>query len=455
MAWTPNRKPIYGIYCGGGNWGDNVQGLEPLLLTTPKSSIFDPALALAEPVTNRFCYHMPQGWLEFNTYGVAVTQVLVPALTTYFEENLGVLASNGWDIILYTGTRMPKVAGVAVQDAASQATGPEDGTLIAIRPEDIDWYVESCIDLFGIYGAKQLWLDAYIEAQQYDNVDTIEQKLASLGWMPQTVGQEALPLEIGPSGLPSDNTIIPSLITKRPHLFLERNYGRTFDPNNVWEFDPATTEVHVVIDDEFSFWTEEEGIERLNDFVRRGMIVSIFGGTTSWAYDWWVDQYTPKQWLWNIKRDQERIGTQMPKEFQVFTYEFPIAASQTRSVVLRSTAGGMSIYKHKITGDDTKFDDTKIKAELRGGGTFVAGSDVSANWEVVQGGSTASLEARFVSGSGDGSNVIDVEFLNGAARGGENVGLTLAQGAVAEYRFTAPAGLTGTTNIALTVSIER
>ena len=144
----------------------------------------------------------------------------------------------------------------------------------------------------------------------------------------------------------------------------------------------------------------------------------------------------------------------MPKQFQVFTHEFPIAASQTRSVVLRSNSTSMSVYKHKITGDDTKFDDAKIKVEVRTGGTYVAGTDLST-WEVVQGGSTSGLDARFVSGAGDGSNVIDVEYVNGAARGGENIGVTLDTGAVVEYRFVAPAGLTGTTNIALVVSVER
>jgi hypothetical protein len=145
----------------------------------------------------------------------------------------------------------------------------------------------------------------------------------------------------------------------------------------------------------------------------------------------------------------------MPGTFQSLTHEFSVSSNTTHSIRLRSTAGGVDLRKIKVTGDNVKFDDKKVKMSVLTGGSMGSGTDIAANVELVKGGATSNYEALYSASAGDGSNVIDVEFVNGATRGGDNIGLSVAQNGVIEVRFVVPTGLTNATNIAVSLLLER
>ncbi len=147
----------------------------------------------------------------------------------------------------------------------------------------------------------------------------------------------------------------------------------------------------------------------------------------------------------------------MANTFQNLVYEFDLAASGVHAIQIRSTTSAASLYKYKVTGNDTKFDDTKIKVQVLTGGTWDATgvTSITSNFSVLQNGNTTGLAAHAKASAFNGSVVVDGEFLNPASRGGENPGLSLATNDVVEFRFTADASLSGTSRLMLVVSLER
>jgi hypothetical protein len=304
MPFTPQRAPVRGFYCYGGVFpptaGANTQGIDIAFVANPQQRLA-PFIEKARGITNLFRIHMPQGQTEGNTYAATNWQVLQTAVRNYF-------INKQWPSwvkpIVYTGSRMPLVSGSPVQDATSQAAGPEGGSQ-PFTSSDVDWLIENCIGDFLSSGVYRLEVDAMTTLTELATLGALDAELTSRFGPQHPVGAEALPLNFGPSGLPSDNTIDSARITQRPFNFLERNYGRTFDPLNKWRFDPTTTEVHVWVDNAFSYWTtptssggagwtQEQAVARLDDFVARGMIVDLMGDVPAYVEDWWRSQYGPK-----------------------------------------------------------------------------------------------------------------------------------------------------------------
>lgn len=288
MSFTPDRRPIFFAGLFGAVYWDNVWGIDPTFRTSPNTRIAE-WRAIMRHVSKRFCIAQPQGKIEeSNWYGIPASDVLAPTIVTWLQT---FRPPSDEDWILYTGASMPLDKGDPVEDLFSQDTGTGPG--VQFTAANLN-FVTQCVRFWQAAGFKQLWLDAMTSATENATMDALQAHFAGLGIWPRTIGGEALPL-IAPvlfQNMTTPNLVDMPLVKRRPYLFLEANYARNFDPLNTWTFDPYETEVHVIIDHRFADWGETAGIARLNDFVRRGMIVSNGGGPVpTWAQAWWFNQY--------------------------------------------------------------------------------------------------------------------------------------------------------------------
>ena len=303
----PNPLPIAMHYCAGENYQVSPGGHDGTFLSSPSTRAAQLA-TLASGVTNRIMWHMPQGWTQGNVFAAPLSFILLeeyPSTAAAFADTITAQRAAGLQPIIYTGGCLPRAnkgTGAAVLDARSQAAGA-DFAFARLRAEHAEWYTTQCAQLVGAAGASQLWFDAMYEAADLAAIKAIEAATEARGWFGQVGGGEALPL-IFTGGGNANNIIDRTRTRAAPFLFLERNYAREFDPNNVWTFDPRREECHIIIDDGFDYWTRPvnqggagwttaQALARLDGFVSRGMIVGVVRGSSSLVVDWWRAKYGP------------------------------------------------------------------------------------------------------------------------------------------------------------------
>lgn len=286
---------IYDAY--GGNFTDNAQGLDPTFRTSPATRI-NQLIAFASGITRRIGISMPQGALAANTYCVTCRQVLPAAVETWLSNDAPKLKEQGWQLVLYTGSRMPRVGGTgaAEQNATSQTAGLEAGS-IPFTTSDATWVADDCLG--SAFGAvfDAIIFDAMSDTTaQLDAIDAIKDIFRSRGWFPGGVYVE--PLALDTIGSPRPNNINTARFVRAPSYFTADFYaGRDNAPApipnaQVGTYKAGGMESHLAVDASLIRYGAERGLALLDRMKADGFTISFLGvPTADWIQKWARNAY--------------------------------------------------------------------------------------------------------------------------------------------------------------------
>lgn len=315
--FTPTRVPIlarYGfgaVYTGG---SANTWGVDPLILANP-SAWSDWFATNSANRTNRWCMMQVAGQIQGNTYGVARWNL--PHLAPFLAHWLSVgpsFAQSGVQMIDYGGTRKPLVSGQYVVHPTEMLTGAEEASVPMNGVLDAQSFITHCLLPFvpAFPRSLQIWCDAltdsYVGAVQpsnratpeNDTMDALASLLVQANISTMPVGGEAVPRRFTGAALtlPGAAPPIASLVARRPWIHLHTN---SHDPLQLDTYDPATTEVHMIVDTrpnalvagQAAWWMIDEAqtLAVLNRYVEQGQIVGIGGNVPAFVWNWF-DTYS-------------------------------------------------------------------------------------------------------------------------------------------------------------------
>ena len=291
-----SREPLILFDCFGGNSG-NPQGLDATWLATPQVRINE-LIAKAERVTRRIAISMPQGATVGNTFCVTAQDVLASSIATWLADEAPKLKAAGWKLVLYTGSRMPRVGGVglAEENATSQAAGAEAGS-IAFTAANVPWVLDSCLADFAP-SFDSIIFDAMSDTSTLlDTIDAFRDGCESRGWFRGGVAVE--PWSITYGGSPRPNSLNRALTVRGPQYMTDdtwqtRDYAQA-PIGNAQVMTYLSTlpqeEMHFAVGVTFLHWGPTLGTQILNEMKRRGFIISLHGLVDGWIYEWWKANY--------------------------------------------------------------------------------------------------------------------------------------------------------------------
>jgi hypothetical protein len=292
-------EPMVVVDAFGALHSNNAQGLDPGFLADP-SVRMNAARVRADRVSKTICLWMPQGALVNNTYCVTCSGVVPASVTSWVANEAPKFKAAGWKLIIYTGSRMPRVGGTgaAEQNATSQLAGAEAGS-IPFGTGDITWILDNCINTFAA-SFHAVVFDAYgSTVGEQNTLDAVRAAVRSRGWFPGGVGSEPIPVTYG--GSPRPNSINTALAVRGPAItawssfYVSRDYflGNPSPQVLTYRVPPGATH-HIWIDAQFCGFSVQKGCEILETLKRNGFIISVFGGmedVAPWFMDWWRKNY--------------------------------------------------------------------------------------------------------------------------------------------------------------------
>lgn len=255
-----DRRPHIITIPFGGNYGDNVQGLDPAYIISPASRI-----ALIRTDAKRcgapfLWWHMPAGSLASpDNYPTSTDECLPAGVLSYISGTFKPQVRVGqageherWYV--YQGHLMP-----ANGLQTSQVTSPDDrfGTTAADAA-----FAADAIDLFGRRGFRGNGVDASSSDPDYTELVRVATAWSEEGW------SEAIPVTGSP--LMPD----PARITIGPFWAFD-SYITTYDPTNQWTFNPQNTKVVYFLDVAIRATTSY-----VEDIISRGVIPGVVSGVT-------------------------------------------------------------------------------------------------------------------------------------------------------------------------------